>query len=61
MFMAAQMLFRQEKYTESRDLLKDITGRFPDTPVASLAWCGMGQVYGKLGDNANMIAALDLK
>jgi len=59
MFMVAKFLFVREEYAGSLDLLKRIADKFPDTPPASLAWCGMGQVYGKLGDNAKMIAALE--
>ena len=58
-FKLAQLLFGQQKYAESLDLLKKITERFPQAPTASLAWCGMGQVYAKLGDSANMIIALE--
>ena len=57
--MVARFLFSRQKYHESLDLLKQITDRFPATPTSPLAWCGMGQVYEKLGDEAEMIAALE--
>ncbi len=59
LFTTAQFFFVHEKYESSLALLKRITERFPDSPMASLASCGMGQVYGKLGDTDKMIAALE--
>jgi tetratricopeptide (TPR) repeat protein len=59
MFRVAQGLYGEEKYEPSLTLLKEITTRFPDVPATSLAWCGMGQVYGRLGKTDEMIAALE--
>lgn len=59
MFRVAQGLYGEEKYEPSLTLLKEITTQFPDVPATSLAWCGMGQVYGRLGKTDEMIAALE--
>jgi hypothetical protein len=59
MFMMARFLFTREKYDDSLILLREITDKFPDAPAASLAWCGIGQVYEKKGDDVKMIAALE--
>jgi tetratricopeptide (TPR) repeat protein len=59
MFRVAQWLYGAEKYDESLKLLTEIIDRFPKSPVASLAWCGKGQVYGRQGKTDEMIAALE--
>jgi tetratricopeptide (TPR) repeat protein len=59
LFTTAKFLFAREKYETSLALLKQIPERFPDSPMASLAWCGIGQVYGKLGDTGSMVSALE--
>ena len=59
LFTTAQFFFQREKYDTSLSLLKQITDHFPNSSVASLAWCGLGQTYGRLGDNEKMIAALE--
>lgn len=59
LFSVSRLLFVREKFDASLDLLQVITEKFPAAPAASLAWCGIGQVYEKKGDEPKMIAALE--
>lgn len=57
LFDISRAYFGQKKFAPSLAALKEIEDRYPHTRTASMAALGAGEVYDKLGDEANMVAA----
>ncbi|MBM4038739.1 MAG: hypothetical protein FJ290_09510 [Planctomycetes bacterium] len=57
LFDISRAWFAQQDYNKSLAILQEIAKRYPDTPTASMAWLGMGEVYGKLGLEDKMVEA----
>lgn len=54
----ARSFYEAKNLKKSEEILSKITSQYSDSPVASLAWCGLGEVYRELGDDKLMVAAL---
>ncbi len=57
LFDISRAHFGQQDYNKSLSILQEIVRRFPDSAPSSMAWLGMGEVYGKLGQEERMVEA----
>lgn len=55
----ARSFYEAKNLKKSEEILSKIITRYPDSPIVSLAWCGLGEVYRDMGDDKQMVAALE--